>query len=372
MEGQNIATQVDSLLLPFMCAAHEIEEEECLARVLAEHAIPVVRGVIAGRFHDFLHGGGDAFGHESEDLEAEVVVSLIARLRALKSHPGAGHIADFRGYAAAVAFNACHRRLRLKYPARRRLKNRLRLLLTRHEGFALWEEGGGELLCGLGAWRGRAAFPAPAGRLEELRDDARVLTRAGLLRGDARQAELADLVASVFRWLGAPLRLDVLVSLVADLQEIHESVRDVPARETRVVEEFVPDQRPSAADELQARQYLARLWTEIVDLPPLQRAALLLNLREPDGGPAVALLPLAGVASLRQIADALGITREQLAELWNELPLEDARIAVRLNVTRQQVINLRKAARARLGRRLKSFEEGKGRAGGNITPVAAS
>jgi hypothetical protein len=41
-----------------------------------------------------------------------------------------------------------------------------------------------------------------------------------------------------------------------------------------------------------------------------------------------------------------------MAAVWNELPLEDAVIAERLGATRQQVINLRKCARARLSRRL--------------------
>jgi hypothetical protein len=38
--------------------------------------------------------------------------------------------------------------------------------------------------------------------------------------------------------------------------------------------------------------------------------------------------------------------------LWKELPLDDLTIAGRLGATRQQVINLRKSARARLVRRL--------------------
>jgi hypothetical protein len=40
-----------------------------------------------------------------------------------------------------------------------------------------------------------------------------------------------------------------------------------------------------------------------------------------------------------------------LSALWDQLPLDDLSIAARLGVTRQQVINLRKAARARLARR---------------------
>jgi hypothetical protein len=43
---------------------------------------------------------------------------------------------------------------------------------------------------------------------------------------------------------------------------------------------------------------------------------------------------------------------EELARMWNDLPIDDMRIATRLGIKRQQVINLRKAARARLARRL--------------------
>jgi hypothetical protein len=48
---------------------------------------------------------------------------------------------------------------------------------------------------------------------------------------------------------------------------------------------------------------------------------------------------------LRELAETLAMTPEQFAEIWNQLPLDDIRIAALLNVTRQQVINLRKSAR---------------------------
>jgi hypothetical protein len=67
------------------------------------------------------------------------------------------------------------------------------------------------------------------------------------------------------------------------------------------------------------------------------------------------LFPVTGIASVRQIAAALELTAEKFAAIWNELPLEDARIAELLGVTRQQVINARKSGRERLARRLKGF-----------------
>jgi hypothetical protein len=100
------------------------------------------------------------------------------------------------------------------------------------------------------------------------------------------------------------------------------------------------------------RGNLQRLWGEILELPARQRAALLLNLRDADGNGMLALFPLTGVATMRDIATALEMPARELAELWSRLPIEDARIAERLGVTRQQVINLRKSARERLSRRV--------------------
>jgi hypothetical protein len=58
---------------------------------------------------------------------------------------------------------------------------------------------------------------------------------------------------------------------------------------------------------------------------------------------------------VRQLADVLQISVESFAEVWNDLPLEDAKIAELLGLTRQQVINARKSGRERLARRLKGF-----------------
>jgi hypothetical protein len=100
---------------------------------------------------------------------------------------------------------------------------------------------------------------------------------------------------------------------------------------------------------------LQRLWEELQELPFNQRAALLLNLRNAEGRGCVSLFPATGISTLRQLAQALEMKAESFAELWNELPLEDARIAELLGLTRQQVINARKSGRERLTRRLKGF-----------------
>ena len=103
------------------------------------------------------------------------------------------------------------------------------------------------------------------------------------------------------------------------------------------------------------RMFLQRLWEELQQLPKNQRAALLLNLRDASGQGCITLFPATGIATGRQLAAALELSPETFAEIWNDLPLEDARIAELLGLTRQQVINARKSGRERLARRLKGF-----------------
>ena len=101
--------------------------------------------------------------------------------------------------------------------------------------------------------------------------------------------------------------------------------------------------------------FLQRLWEELQQLPLNQRAALLLNLKDSSGFSCITLFPATGIATVRQLAQALEMSAESFAEIWNDLPLEDARIAELLKLSRQQVINARKSGRERLARRLKGF-----------------
>src|SRR5262249_37163996 len=121
--------------------------------------------------------------------------------------------------------------------------------------------------------------------------------------------------------------------------------RQYPA-ETTV--EVLPDRNPGIDRRIEQRSFAARLWNEIRDLPLPQRRALLLNLAD-DG---LNLFLLTGVAHFREIAEALNMEAEELAGLFQNLPLEDNAIAARLGLTRQQVINLRMSARKRLSNRI--------------------
>jgi hypothetical protein len=93
------------------------------------------------------------------------------------------------------------------------------------------------------------------------------------------------------------------------------------------------------------------LWAEIRELPRRQRLALLLNARDPAGDSVLRLLIESHVVTAGELARALEVRESDLESLLCRLPMRDLAIADWLQLTRQQVINLRSAARDRLARR---------------------
>ena len=151
--------------------------------------------------------------------------------------------------------------------------------------------------------------------------------------------------------MARPIDLSRLTALVAEITGSREPSWVTPSANCEEeIPGLPPDPAPSAAMRLELRQRVERLWTEVLLLSARHRNALLLSARAPSGA-AVWLVVDLGVASFREVAGALETTPQELAELWNRLPLEDLEIAARLGLDRQQVINLRSTARERLARR---------------------
>jgi RNA polymerase sigma factor (sigma-70 family) len=350
MEGEK--QQVDPLLQPFLQATNEDDAQRLLARLVSEQAEPIIRRIAGRKFY----GQSSRAGYEAEDVRAEILVQLLARLGELKRAPNWNPIGDFRSYVAVVSYHACYKHLREKYPQRHSLKSRFRYLFTHQENMALWEGKDGQFYCGLAVWMDRN-ISTESGRVQRLRAGLLRPAEVGIGRRDPSQVPLANVASAILGWTEGPIELDDLVNIVAAWLGINEpSTEHGDTGDQYDALERLPDPRPGFETEVEQRVYLQRIWGEIQLLPARQRTALLLNLRDAQGGDCTSLFPIMAVATVRQIAEALAMPAEQLAELWNELPLDDARIAQRLGITRQQVINLRKSARERLWRRMKPFE----------------
>lgn len=201
-------------------------------------------------------------------------------------------------------------------------------------------------------------MPRTSGRLQQLAADPAVFLREHDGVPGSEPAQLAALLQALFGWLAEPVELDQLTNLVTQLCGLKfqpvQSFEDDEQGFNNLLERLA-DPRADVAAEVEARLQLQELWQEVKQLPEPQRVALLLNLRDERGGNVIALLPHTGTATLRQIAEVLALSALELAELWPHLPLDDDTIGVRLNLTRQQIINLRLAARRRLTRRLRAY-----------------
>ena len=239
-------------------------------------------------------------------------------------------IPNFENYVATVTLHACDDLVRERLPRRTAAKNRLSYVLIHDSRYAQWTVDG-ETVCGLAMWR-----------------DVRTVSRAVAMDGVRHLAgdrDVRRLLTAIFFAAQQPVELEAVVNAAAELWEMI----DRPALMLDHVEHLASATETTRVDD---RLFLDRLWQEIQLLNRNQRAALLLNLRD-ESGSATELFSLLGVATISEIAEIIDLAPETFETLWPELPIEDSRIADLLDVTRQQVINLRKAARDRLRRRMR-------------------
>ncbi len=228
-------------------------------------------------------------------------------------------------------------------------------MLTRHPAFALWQNEDRISLAGLAVWRdaadeGETVHVMSSAALRGLPDDADVAARLGVANLNLATMPLAELLSMLFAWTGKPVKLNDLVAVVAELR----GIKDQPDASIEEARGAIRSQHvgENVAETFERRELLRRAWTEIRQLTLRQRVAYLLNFQESQGHADITTFLHTRTATFEEIAEALEMSIAELSELWSMLPLHDTEIAQRLGATRQQIISLRKCARARLKRRL--------------------
>jgi len=182
--------------------------------------LPVVRSVVRRRLDS-------ATPEEREDVCAEALSLLLTRLRAIRLRPDQeAAIIDFAAYAAGVAINAIHSHTAAKFPARARLRRRLRFVLTTYPAFCLWQSSFGSWLCAAEDYKD--AESAPPHQIESCR--AHLATQILPVRLEA-------LLGAIFRQLRCPIDLNHLTTLAATVLGID----DQPANPDDL--ESLPDPR---------------------------------------------------------------------------------------------------------------------------------
>ena len=344
--------QIDSILLPFVHTGDETEARQHLNDLIAYAAPDIVKITRASR--------------APEDAFQETAHRVIRQLRQLRAGSRSDVIGNYSHYVRVLASHVVKGQVREKHPMRKSLADSLRHVLNRDPRLASWDSNG-HRLCGLGAWRERQLPRVSSGRLIRLLD-------APLTVQDIAPVETLghpELLRILFNWLGHPIRFDELIKIVCGLKQIDS----IEPRFTVNRDITDPARRPDHYAEW--REFLQTLWAQLERLPRLHRLAYLLNFTAADGH--LELFWAHKVATIGQIGAALQITNgefaraweaisltaemqrrstrcerynEKFALLWQLLPLPDAVIAHMLRIDRQKVINLRKAASARLSREI--------------------
>lgn len=298
-----------------------------------EHIIAsVINPVVRRKLHVTLRPI-DTSGRNQDALElvGDVRLAILGELH--RRAASNGGIQNLPAYAVAIASNACYQYLREQFPERMRLRNKFRYLLSHDPNYAIWKNSQGQWLCGLAEFAGRD----DRSKLSFDADD--------FPGGDDREA-CVNIANAAFRSSDGPISFDEMIDSAASMLGINEPFElstDLEEGHHRTVDPAI-----GADSALELRSRVNALWSGILKLLPVHRKALLLNLRDPAGDNLLAVLPLTGVADLKEVSAALEISQEEMLNIWNSLPWDDSRIADYMGLRRQQVINLRQTARTKL------------------------
>ena len=342
-------TETDSLLLLYLAAADGADAEQYLTQLVTEHAEPIIQKVI-GRQLGFssVSPFSGISSADAADLRSDIVLSLIKRLILFRQQPHEFSIADFRAYVAVASYRGCSAWLRQRHPLSWRLKNKLRYLLTHQPQFCLLLNEDDEWIGGLSIWHEITRLMIKREQTERLISGSLPDELIGIPDGTFKRMGAVRQVEAIFHWAGKYIPLDDLAAILANWW----GIRDHLVQFSEAIQTNLRVQKADLSTEVEQRIYLQKIWQEITQLPLRQRRAVLLNLRFSSTQSAVSLFPASGIASLKKIADCLDFPVEQLAELWDQLPLDDTKIAELIGATQRQVINLRRAARERLTRKI--------------------
>ncbi len=297
-------TVTDDLLQPFLTSRNDPVEAESLDKLLRECAAPVVSAIIESRLRVSLRVDLKAYQtqveQDAEDLYSRVMGELAARLLLAKQNPNDEPIKDLRAYAAVTTYRIFGRHLADRYRPRADLRERLRYLASHRPDLALWKDQMGRLVCGRTGMRGRDAAIDSKSRVGTLRADPRSCLSEVLPPAEVEDAHLPALVPALLEWLGQPIMLETLVSVVATLRGTGPTPLPLSAStdETAAVIDQIPDRDPSTEARVEQRDYVRRLWSEIGQLPKSEAAALLLDMARADGLAVILQLPLQGAATI--------------------------------------------------------------------------
>lgn len=242
-------------------------------------------------------------------------------------------IRDYPAYALSITKHKIAEYLNDRNPNRRILKDKLQYCLETRQRYALWKGEDSRLLCGLARWQFQDKATMQAGNAAELRNTPELIDRAALPDKYLSNVEPDDWLLyldAVFTRAAAPMAFDDLVYITARLLGIRDEFQQMDAGDDQdgddeILPEPADDKSLGQLDKVLIEECLRHLWTAIVELSPLMRAVVLLNVGAVGKKTTlqtlteIGLFPLYNIASKDEIGRLLNISDDQFNRLWNDL-----------------------------------------------------
>jgi RNA polymerase sigma factor (sigma-70 family) len=323
----------DTVLWSYLHSTDDAERGRLRDELLQTFAAPVIRRALRDRL-GFRAGanGRDSNPAEAADLFQDAMLALVAKLNQADAHNNG--IRDFDKYVRGIAANACRDFLRRKAPIRSTQNHNLRDLLTRHRDFAIWPDGSGGHLCGFAVWKDRAADSVSSAQRDKI---IRALRQSGIARPDRQRLPLSRILSEIFNQFGHPIELETLAEICSELRAMPDMQLESLDQQAEESGFDVADPTPPADSRIEIKERLQEVWEELRRMPPNHRLCLCLIFSDPDGETVLHHLLNARLVPLGELTSTLGLTREQLMELWKEMPMEIASTAKYLGAPRPQV-----------------------------------
>lgn len=271
MDQQLTIEGIDALLIPFLSVEDEAVSEKLLARLIHEHAEPVINKIIRNKLRVTMRAAeGSRQNQDALEIASELRLIIFSELRAIKAQPGARSIASFPSFVAIKTYSACADYFREKNPQRWRLKNLLRHHLKQNPQFALWMGTNHRLIAGLNSWRPLAATTLMQAEPRHQSFEVTAERIAASLPGrDVLRLSPDRLLLAIFEISGHAIEFDRVVAIAAEAWGIRDQPTESFENEDGEAINELVDANPGVELILEQRSYLSRLWTEVCQLPAL-------------------------------------------------------------------------------------------------------
>jgi hypothetical protein len=159
----------------------------------------------------------------------------------------------------------------------------------------LWRLQSGQLVCGRASWVGTVPAECPEGGLDRIPPLSMTWTDS------IERPRITRVLDHIFSHVRKPIALEQLVETIAELFQLPVTPVQT-GRSERI------DETASIESSLVIRSALIEVWREVNLLPPRQRIALLLGLRDETGSSVTSLLIHLRIVTFAQLAAAVKLS----------------------------------------------------------------